>query len=145
MHIRDVGSIPQPGWFPRGRHGNPFQYSCLENPHGLSSLVGYSSQVRKEWDTTEVTARMEWSQRGMNLPHISRGYVPTSGDIFSCHNWEKGFYWHWGVNTKDTAKHHTTYKTAPHNIYQPERVNIGKVEKPYQTKGFVNFTIFSKN
>ena len=23
-------------------HGNPFQYSCLENPHGQMSLEGYS-------------------------------------------------------------------------------------------------------
>ena len=30
--IRDVGSIPRLGRFPRGRHGNPLQYSCLENP-----------------------------------------------------------------------------------------------------------------
>ena len=27
---------------PGGGHDNPFQYSCLENPHGQRSLVGYS-------------------------------------------------------------------------------------------------------
>ena len=25
-----------------GGHGNPLQYSCLENPHGQRNLVGYS-------------------------------------------------------------------------------------------------------
>ena len=30
--IRDVGSIPGLGRSPGGRHGNPFQYSRLENP-----------------------------------------------------------------------------------------------------------------
>ena len=30
--IRDVGSIPGWGRSPGGRHGNPFQYSSLENP-----------------------------------------------------------------------------------------------------------------
>ena len=30
--IRDVGSIPEPGRSPGGLHGNPLQYSCLENP-----------------------------------------------------------------------------------------------------------------
>ena len=30
--LRDVGSIPGSGKFPRGGHGNPLQYSCLENP-----------------------------------------------------------------------------------------------------------------
>ena len=28
----DVGSIPGLGRSPGGRHGNPLQYSCLENP-----------------------------------------------------------------------------------------------------------------
>ena len=30
-NIRDVGSIPGPGRFPGGGHGNLLQYSCLEN------------------------------------------------------------------------------------------------------------------
>ena len=30
--IRDAGSTPGLGRFPRGGHGNPLQYSCLENP-----------------------------------------------------------------------------------------------------------------
>ena len=28
----DVGSIPGSGRSPKGGHGNPLQYSCLENP-----------------------------------------------------------------------------------------------------------------
>ena len=31
-HIRAEGSIPWLGRSPRGGHGNPLQYSCLENP-----------------------------------------------------------------------------------------------------------------
>ena len=34
-------SIPGLGRSPRESHGNPLQYSCLENPHG-QSLAGYS-------------------------------------------------------------------------------------------------------
>ena len=30
--IRDTGSVPGSGRSPGGRHGNPLQYSCLENP-----------------------------------------------------------------------------------------------------------------
>ena len=30
--IRDMGSIPGWGRSPGGGHGNPLQYSCLENP-----------------------------------------------------------------------------------------------------------------
>ena len=32
VDVRDVGSIPGWGRSPRGGHGNPLQYSCLENP-----------------------------------------------------------------------------------------------------------------
>ena len=42
--IRDVGSIP--GGFdllsPGGGHGDPLQYSCLENPMDREALAGYS-------------------------------------------------------------------------------------------------------
>ena len=31
--IRDVGSIPGSERSPGGGHGNPHEYSCLENPH----------------------------------------------------------------------------------------------------------------
>ena len=49
----DPGSIP--GWrtSPGGGHGNPLQYSCLENPHGQRSLADYSPWGCKESDTTE--------------------------------------------------------------------------------------------
>ena len=39
----DLGSILGLGRSPRGGHGNPFQYSCLENLHGQRSLAGYLS------------------------------------------------------------------------------------------------------
>ena len=36
-----------------GGHGNPLQYSCLENPRGQRSLEGYSPWSLRELDTTE--------------------------------------------------------------------------------------------
>ena len=53
--IRDMGLIPGLERSPGGEHGNPLQYSCLENPHGQRSLAGYSPWDPKESDTTEVT------------------------------------------------------------------------------------------
>ena len=53
--IRDVGLIPKLERRPGGGHGNPLQYSCLENSHGQRSLAGYRPQGCKELDTTEVT------------------------------------------------------------------------------------------
>ena len=49
----DLGSVPGLGRFPGGGHGNPLQYSCLENPQGQRSLVGYSPWGHKESDRTE--------------------------------------------------------------------------------------------
>ena len=48
----DLGSIPELGRSPGGGHGNPLQYSCLENPHGQRSLGG-GGGGHKESDTTE--------------------------------------------------------------------------------------------
>ena len=53
--IRDLGSVPGLGRSPGGGHGNPLQYSCLENPHGQRGLAGYSLCGHKESDTTKVT------------------------------------------------------------------------------------------
>ena len=49
----DLGSISGLGRSPGVRNGNPRQYSCLENPHGKRSLVGYRPWGLKESDTTE--------------------------------------------------------------------------------------------
>ena len=52
--VRGADSIPGSERFPGGGHGNPLQYSCLENPPEQRSLVGYS-QTYKELDATEAT------------------------------------------------------------------------------------------
>ena len=49
----DLDSIPGLKRSPGGRHGNPLQYSCLENPHGQRVLMGYSPWGLKELDMTE--------------------------------------------------------------------------------------------
>ena len=49
----DLGLILGLGRPLGGGHGNPLQYSCLENPGGQGSLVGNSPWSRKELDTTE--------------------------------------------------------------------------------------------
>ena len=53
-NIRDVDSILGLGRSPGGGHGNPLQYSHLENPmdRRASQAIVHS---RKESDTTEVT------------------------------------------------------------------------------------------
>ena len=51
-------------------HGNPLQYSCLENLHGQRSLAGYSRWGRKESDTTKWLAQQWFSIKSESaLPH----------------------------------------------------------------------------
>ena len=47
--IRDVGLSPGSGRSPGGGHGNPLQYSCLENPIDRGAW----------WDTVHRTAESE--------------------------------------------------------------------------------------
>ena len=50
--VGDLGSIPGLGRSPEGGHGNPLQYSGLENSHGQRSLMGYSPSDCKELHTS---------------------------------------------------------------------------------------------
>ena len=62
----DTGSIPGLGRSPGGGHGNPLQYSCLENPTDRS-LAGYSPRDCKELDTTE---RMSMQHTALKLAKL---------------------------------------------------------------------------
>ena len=52
-NVGNLGSIPGLRRSPGGGHGNPLQYSCLENPHGQRNLVCYSPWGGKELNMTE--------------------------------------------------------------------------------------------
>ena len=51
----DLGLIPGLGRSPGGEHGNPLQYSCLENPHGQRWARVHG--VTKSW-----TWLSDWTQ-----------------------------------------------------------------------------------
>ena len=57
----DLGLIFGLGKSPGGGHGNPLQYSYLENPHGQRSLAGYSPCGHKESDMTEQLSTAQHS------------------------------------------------------------------------------------
>ena len=54
-----VGKIP---W--RGGHGNPLQYSCLENPQGQRSLMGYS-RTRLKCLSSSSSIKKNKAKRGL--------------------------------------------------------------------------------
>ena len=45
--LRDLGSIPGSGRFPRGGHGNPLQYSCLKNPKDRGAWQAMAQIITK--------------------------------------------------------------------------------------------------
>ena len=47
--IRDVALIPGSGRFPGGGHGNPLQYSCLENPIDRGAWWATVHRAGKSW------------------------------------------------------------------------------------------------
>ena len=47
--VRESGSIPGSGRSPGGRHGKPFQYSCLENPMDRGVWWVTVHGVAKSW------------------------------------------------------------------------------------------------
>jgi len=51
--LGDLDLIPGLGRSPTRGHGNPLQYSCMENPHGQRILVGYNPWGCNESDMTE--------------------------------------------------------------------------------------------
>ena len=52
-NVGNLDLIPELGRSPGGGHGNPLQYSCLENPNGQRNLEGYSLWGCKASDMTE--------------------------------------------------------------------------------------------
>ena len=62
-HAGDLGLIPGSGRSPREGHGNPLWYSCLENPHGQRSQVGYSPWGHKESHVTDRLSTAQYSRQ----------------------------------------------------------------------------------
>ena len=52
-NAREPGLIPASGRSPREGNGNPFQYSCLENPIDKEALQAIANGVSKESDRAE--------------------------------------------------------------------------------------------
>ena len=91
-HAGDLGLIPGLERSPGEGHGNPLQYSCLENSYGQRSLTGYSPWGCKESDITEwLSTAQHTSNRyrveegvglaleALEVPHGSDRLIPGFG------------------------------------------------------------------
>ena len=57
--IKDEGLIPGLGRFPGGGHGNPLQYSCLENPMDRGAWWGTVHEVTESDMTKQLGTHAE--------------------------------------------------------------------------------------
>ena len=84
----DLGWIPGLGRCPRGGHGKPLQYSCLENPHGQRTLVGFQSmglqRVGHDWATKPSTVHVSKQLEHMALRTKSQ---TRSGPLYCLSQW----------------------------------------------------------
>ena len=72
-NIRNVGWIPMLGGFPRGRHGNPFWCSCLENPMDRGVCQAIVQGVVKSW------TQLKWLRSHILFSTVAVSiYIPTN-------------------------------------------------------------------
>ena len=119
VNAGDMGLIPGSGRSPGWGHGNPLQYSCLENPHGRRSLAGYSPWGHRELDTTEQLNSNDNNFNQWNWKHVwvsGPGYKPFA----YCGNNNNNYHYHYLVS-----------------MY----INILK----YNLKGYFPFTVIAKH
>ena len=74
-NVGDLDSIPGLGRSPEEGHGNPLQYSCLENLHGQRSQMGNSS-----WGCKSRTGLSTHSNRTLTVLCLVTQFCPTLCD-----------------------------------------------------------------
>ena len=78
----NVGSIPGSGRSPGEETGHPFQYSCLENPHGQRSIPGYSprgsQRVRQDLVTNSNNSKPTKAEKSVLFIAVSSGTYSRS-------------------------------------------------------------------
>ena len=107
---RDTSWIPELGRSPEGGRDNPFQYSCLENPHGQRSLGGLqligSQRVRHDkWLSMHThalvpsavpcsTGLSRWASQmnQIHSPLSEKRHSFSSGDSFTVRLWSQRDY-----------------------------------------------------
>ena len=70
----DLGSIPGSGRFPRGGHGNPLQYSCMENPMDRGAWRATVHRVTRSW---------AWLKR-LTCIHVIICYIQFYAFVLKC-------------------------------------------------------------
>ena len=83
-HVGYLGLIPELERSHGVGHGNPLQYSCLENPHGQRNLAGYSPWGWKELDMTQ---QLSTAQHNMGEGTLRRALILSHKGFWVCAEW----------------------------------------------------------
>ena len=59
----DVGLIPRSGRRPGGGHGNPLQYSCLENPMDRGAWQATVHGIAKEYNGSDIAPMQHYHRK----------------------------------------------------------------------------------
>ena len=106
--IRDTGSIPGSGRPPGGGHGNPLQYSCLENPMDRGAWPATSTgshRVRHNWNDL---ARMHalWGR------HHRKNILSSLSDLYFCFSTRTQIHIFWLLSL--SGKYYLTGRILTH-------------------------------
>ena len=89
--VRDGGSIPGLGRSPGGGHGNPIQYSCLENPTNrrpwqttVHRVTKSRTQLKRLSTHAQVARVFLEAQTVKNLPVMQKTQIQSLG----LNNWD---------------------------------------------------------
>ena len=89
---RDAGSIPGSGRSPRGRNGNPLQYSCLENFMDKRAWQATVHRVAKSWTPLKrLSTQAAHRYTSSKSIHKSMGVIYTkfSTELASVEKWRE--------------------------------------------------------
>ena len=81
LDIRDIGSIPESGKSPGEGHGNPLQYSCLENPTDRGAWRAPSPWVPRVGH--DLATKRQYNVKCLAIHCKCNGYElgQTAGDV----------------------------------------------------------------
>ena len=74
--IREVGSIPELGRSPGGGHGNPLQYSCLENPMDRGAWRVTSEAAKNQTQLKRLSTYAETKKKGKKFRFLYLILIP---------------------------------------------------------------------
>ena len=132
--IRDAGSIPRSGRCPGGGHGNPLQYSCLENPRDRGAWQATvhrvtKSQTRLKRLSTHTRTQWQWPWIELTYVfyfclfavvvsfkyqpkqlHSESSHTPSIFCKWECHHSSESLMWVSSIGLETHLHHHKNFQ-----------------------------------